>query len=295
MNNLKRIVMSKNFITIVLLLVGLVVLYIGYDMTIKKETNPIRVPVATRTINPTEQITEEDITWKTVPSAAVSENVLQHDILITGNYANINVTIPEGSMFYEEWVIGKNDLPGKWVELVEKGEVPYYFPVSITSTLGNSVLPDTYIDVYLKIEDENGTVMFGKFLDNIKILAVHDSNGKNVFGNAEEIGNPSYIGFGVTSELYLLLKKAEYLGLEFTISPRGQTPPTYDYIVVKSETLKEYIESKTIMVPEDEILKETEKENGTNNNQNGEVVPNEQNNQGTQQVTPQDNNSTVVQ
>lgn len=292
MNNLKRIVTSKNFITIVLLLVGLIILYIGYDATIKKETDPVRVPVATRTINPTEQITEKDITWKTVPSAAISNNVLLEDIFIKGNYANINVTIPEGSMFYEEWVIGKNDLPGKWVELVEKGEVAYYFPVSITSTLGNSILPDTYIDVYLKIDDENGTVMFGKFLDNIKVLAVHDSNGKNVFGNAEEIGNPSYIGFGVTNELYLLLRKAEYLGLEFIISPRGQTPPTYNYIVVKSETLKEYIESKTIMVPEDEILKETEtKQEGTNTEQNNEVVPNDQNNQG----TTQDSNSTVVQ
>lgn len=292
MNNLKRIVTSKNFITIALLLVGLIILYIGYDATIKKETDPVRVPVATRTINPTEQITEKDITWKTVPSAAISNNVLLEDIFIKGNYANINVTIPEGSMFYEEWVIGKNDLPGKWVELVEKGEVAYYFPVSITSTLGNSILPDTYIDVYLKIDDENGTVMFGKFLDNIKVLAVHDSNGKNVFGNAEEIGNPSYIGFGVTNELYLLLRKAEYLGLEFIISPRGQTPPTYNYIVVKSETLKEYIESKTIMVPEDEILKETEtKQEGTNTEQNNEVVPNDQNNQG----TTQDSNSTVVQ
>lgn len=263
MKNIMKIIKSKNFVTIVMLLTGLVLLYIGYDYTIKKETDPVRVPVATRTINPTEQITEKDITYKTVPKAAVSDNVLTSKILISGNYANINVTIPEGSMFYSEWVIGKNDLPGKWVELVNKGEVPYYFPVSIASTLGNSVLPDTYIDMYLKITDDNGTVMFGKMLDNIKVLAVHDSRGQNVFGSAEDIGTPAYIGFGVTSDLYLLLKKAEYLGLEFTLSPRGQTPPTYDYIVVKSETLKEYIESKTVMVPEDEILKETETKTDT--------------------------------
>ena len=98
MKNIMKIIKSKNFVTIVMLLTGLVLLYIGYDYTIKKETDPVRVPVATRTINPTEQITEKDITYKTVPKAAVSDNVLTSKILISGNYANINVTIPEGSM-----------------------------------------------------------------------------------------------------------------------------------------------------------------------------------------------------
>ena len=36
-------------------------------------------------------------------------------------------------------------------------------------TLGNNVLPDTYIDIYMKATDENGTAMFGKLLKNIKV------------------------------------------------------------------------------------------------------------------------------
>lgn len=304
MANVKRILMNKNVVTIVLLLVGLVILYFGYDYTIKKETSPVSVPVTTRTINPTEKITDSDIKWVTVPQAAVGKNVIRNNGLLVGNYANINVTIPEGSMFYTEWVITKDELPGKWIELVKKGEVPYYFPVSITTTLGNSILPDTYIDIYLKIVNDSGTVMFGKMLENIKVLAVHDSEGKNVFAEASNIGTPSYIGFGVTSDLYLLLKKATYLNLEFIISPRGQTPPTHDYIVVKSETLQEYINSKTVMVPEDEILKETEdkidengavipekdtEKNTNNNNTNNNQTTNNQQNASTPQTNVNSN------
>ena len=40
--------------------------------------------------------------------------------------------------------------------------------VNIENTLGNNVLPNTYIDIYMKAKDENGTPMFGKLMKNIK-------------------------------------------------------------------------------------------------------------------------------
>ena len=55
MNNfvigLKRFLTNKNVVTIVLVLVILVVLYWGYTSSIKKQTQPVNLPLAAHTIN----------------------------------------------------------------------------------------------------------------------------------------------------------------------------------------------------------------------------------------------------
>lgn len=81
MNNfvigLKKFFTNKNVVTIILVLVILVALYIGYSSSIKKQTNPINLPVASKTINPETRITSEDITYKKVPGSMVDQNVIR--------------------------------------------------------------------------------------------------------------------------------------------------------------------------------------------------------------------------
>lgn len=256
----KRFITNKNVVTIILVLVILVVLYFGYSSSIKKETNPVSMPVAARTINPQTQITNEDVTYIQVANSMVGEGAIRASGNIIGMYTNVNVTIPEGSMFYSEWLAKSEDVPGNWIEQLDydAGELGYYMSVDIVSTLGNSVLPNTYIDMYMKATDENGTVMFGKLMKNVKVLVVHDSNGENVFKNTAEVGSPSKIGFAVNQDMYILLKKAEYLNIELVLAPRGSTVPTEDYVIVTSATLRDYIDAQTITVEEDIIESEIE-------------------------------------
>ena len=241
-------------------MVILVALYIGYSGSIKKQTNPISMPVAARRINQKTQITSEDVTYKQVANSMVGNDAIRSSAMIIGKYTNINVTIPEGSLFYSDWLVDSEDIPGNWIEQLdyEAGELGYYMSVDIASTLGNSVLPDTYIDIYMKAADENGTIMFGKLMKNIKVLVVHDSSGKNVFDNSSEIGSPSKIGFAVNQDMYMLLKKAEYLNVELVLAPRGVTVPTEDYVIVTSATLRDYIDAQTITIEEDIIAEEIE-------------------------------------
>lgn len=259
MNNfvigLKRFLKNKNVITVLLVIVILVVLYIGYSGSIKSKTNPVNVPVAARTINAQTQITNEDVRFVTVANSMVADNVILSTGLIIGKYTNLNVTIPEGSMFYSEWLTEADKIPGNWIEQLdyEAGELGYYMNADIVSTLGNSVLPNTYIDIYMKAQDENGTIMFGKLMKNAKVLVVHDANGQNVFGSLEETRVPSKIGFAVSQDMYILLKKAEYLQLELVVAPRGSTVPTEDYVIVTSSVLRDYIDAQTKTVEEDVI------------------------------------------
>lgn len=256
----KRFITNKNVVTIILVLIILVVLYFGYSGSIKKQTNPVNMPTAAKKISPKTKITSELISYKQVPSSMIDKNAIRNISLILDKYTNVNVTIPAGSLFYSEWLVDESNLPGNWIEQLdyEKGELGYYMDVNVESTLGNNVLPDTYIDVYMKASDENGTTMFGKLMKNIKVLVVHDGSGNNIFDDTESIGVPSKIGFAVNQDMYILLKKAEYLNIDLILAPRGATVPTEDYIIVTSATLRDYIDAQTITVEEDVITGEIE-------------------------------------
>ncbi len=262
MNNLviglKRFFTNKNVVTIILVLVILVVLYFGYSGSIKQKTDPVNIPVAARKIAPRTKITADDIRYQAVARSMVSENAITSAAAILDKYTNVNVTIPEGSMFYSEWLDESANIPGNWIEQLDRdaGEYGYYMDVSIESTLGNSVLPDTYIDIYMKANDENGTIMFGKLMKNIKVLVVHDSNGNNIFSDSDNIGVPSKIGFAVSQDMYILLTKAKYLNVDLVLAPRGSTVPSEDYVIVTSATLRDYIDAQSITIEEDIIAEE---------------------------------------
>jgi len=277
MNNfvvgLKKFFTNKNVVTVIGVIVVLVLLFWGYTSSIKKETNPINVPVAAKTITSKTQITQEDVTYQEMPGAMIGEGVIRSSWEIVGKYTNINVTVPAGSVFYYDWLVTEDKLPGNWIDQLnyEAGEVGYYMDVNIVNTLGNNVLPNTYIDIYMKTADENGTIMFGKLLKNVKVLVVHDGSGNDVFQNAGSVSSPSKIGFAVSQDLYILLNKAEYLGdVELIITPRGSSVPIKDEIVVTSEVLRDMIDAKTITVPEDVVSEEVQ-------DPNAEVKPEENN------------------
>ena len=258
MNNfvigLKRFFTNKNVVTIVLILVILVVLYWGYTSSIKKQTEPVNIPVAAHTIYETTEITSDDVVYKQVANSMLSDGVIRNSAAVIGKYTTVGATVPEGSPFYSTVVVDADNVPGNWIEQLnyDEGELGYYMSVDTESTLGNSVLPNTYIDIYMKATDENGTVMFGKLMKNVKVLVTHDSSGKNAFAN-DGSGQPSKIGFAVSQDMYILLHKAEFLDLDLVIAPRGKTVPSEDYVIVTSATLRDYIDVQTITVEEDVI------------------------------------------
>ena len=108
MNNfmigLKRFFTNKNVVTIILVIVILVVLYFGYSGSIKKQTNPVNMPTAAEKINPKTKITSELIQYKQIASSMIDENAIRNTSLILDKYTNVNVTIPQGSLFYQEWL-----------------------------------------------------------------------------------------------------------------------------------------------------------------------------------------------
>ena len=92
--------------------------------------------------------------------------------------------------------------------------------------------------------------MVGKLLENIKILAVQDSNGNNVFANLDQKGTPSTIIFAVPSEYYILLMKSKYLrSVDTTLIPVPTDESLKDdpgELKLSSTELKDYINNITV-------------------------------------------------
>ena len=275
MNNLKKFLSNKNTVTIIGVVLGVLVLYVGYTWRVNKAVEPIKVPYALTTIQPRTEITESMIGYMNVARSAIKEGVIVSKERLIGRYSNINTMIPAGSMFYTAAVTTKEELPDSALYDVPEGETLYYLPINMTTSFNNSIMPGNYVDIYIQTasadEDENGKTtssakaMIGKFLSDIKILAVKTSDGKNVFENTDETRTPAVIIFSVPEETHLLLRKAAYIGklsgysnidiIPVPKTKKGASTETTQQITstISSSYIKKFIEERSKYVPLDEL------------------------------------------
>ena len=260
MNNfiisLKRFFKNKNTVTVlgVLLILGL--LYFAYNYTINKAVEPMQIPVAASTIQPRTEITRDMITTISVPSIAVTKGKVITSIgQLTGKYTNVNSVIPQGSMFYQQMIVNKSELPDSAFTEVKDGEIPVQFKVNMESTYGNSIYPGNKIDMYMKADNELKQVMLGKLFENIEVLAVKDSRGRHVFENTDEDREPAYILFGLKPELFILLTKATYMknfNVELILVPHGGLIQSEGETEVTTQYLVDFIDANTVTIYEDQ-------------------------------------------
>ena len=203
---------NKNTVTIIAVLLAVGVLYAAYYYRIKMETDPVSVPYATREIGPREEITGDMISTRQIPGGVVNKNVMKNRNEIIGKYVNYNSVIPENGLFYKDMLVNWEDLPTSLFEDIPDGNTVILLPVSLDKTCGNSIYPGNYIDLYYQSwkEDSNNVnkVFFGKFIESIKVLAVVDDHGNNVFETAKSPKTPASLMFSVPEDMHLLLRKA---------------------------------------------------------------------------------------
>lgn len=269
MNNLivgfKKFLTNKNTVTVIGVLAAIVILYIGYNMRINQAITPITVPYALEEINPGVQITEDMVGTKEIPQSMSDGTILTDTADVIDMYSNADSVIPEGSLFYTRSVVSREQLPGSIILDYPRGYVLYNLDVDMASTYSNSIYPGNYIDIYLKVQnvvDPNNPaasgddrIMVGKLLENVKVIAVYDSDGNNVFANLDEKTTPAQIIFAVPEEYHILLRKASFLrAYESEIIPVPTAESLEDEpgdVNLSSEDLKNFINNVTAMTEED--------------------------------------------
>lgn len=260
-NNIKKILSNKNTVTVVGIVLIIVVLYFAYNFRVNQATQPISVPYANSLISPGVQITEDMVGTTEITKSMLNKiGAKQNYNEIIGKYSNTDSVIPKGSLFYEKNIIEKQMISSNGLKTPE-GYVPYHLDnVSIDTTYGNAMFPGNYIDIYLKIvqkqtnskQQQSDYIRFSKLFEDIKIVAVKDGAGSDVFADLDDVKTPSMLIFNLPEEYYTILRKCENLtGLQATIVPvptnESLEESPSEEVKIADKDLVKYINDNTLV------------------------------------------------
>lgn len=253
MNSIVRFLKNKNTVTVIGVILIIAILWGGYYYQLQKTVKPKSVPVAARTIQPRTQITSDMIKYVEVPQSYISDNALTNQSDILNMYANYNTVIPEGSMFYQEAVTNKEALPNYILSLLKEGEFAVSYDLSETDyTNGWGIMPGDKIDFYMRVTSDEGSVMLGKFLENVEIIAVTDDAGNNVYEVNDGSRTPSKLIFGVKEDIFLLLLRANYIDIEmFPVQHGAWIDDSEATTKLTTQELIDYIKARTVQLSTD--------------------------------------------
>lgn len=262
MNSIVRFFKNKNTVTVIGVIIIVALLWGGYYYQVQKQVKPVSVPVAAVTIQPRTQITSEMITYVEVPEAYITENAITNEDDILSMYAHYNTVIPAGSMFYNEAVTTAEAMPNYLLTLLKEGEIGLSYDLGTVEGPAPAIMPGEKIDIYMRVTTEEGSVMLGKLIENIEVLAVTDSEGYNVYEVNDGSRTPAYLNFGVQEDIFLLLMRAQYLDVEFFPIQHGAWKDDKNaQITLTTQELIDYINARVVKLSTDPVA-------GANNQQN---------------------------
>lgn len=274
MNNIligiKRFLGNKNTVTIMGVLAGIAVLYIGYNWRVKQAIEPKSVPYAKQEIAANTLITNDMVGSVKVSKSMVdsTQNLATSNNQVVGKYVAYDSTIPEGSLFYKSQLMTEEQLPNYIVRNIPEGYTVYSLEVNSHLTYANSIMPNDYIDLYFKAMDDENKVIFTKLIESIKVIAVKDSQGKSVFSSESKNSQPAELVFAVPDDMFLLLKKSDYItsnSIAIVPVPRNANyTENPNATQVASDVIIDFILSKSAYIPENNT--NGTDENNTNNN-----------------------------
>ena len=262
-----RFFKNKSLVTLIASVVCVAIIAFFYNYRVNKIIDTIEIPVAVRRLDAREEITSDKIKKVKVAKSLLTSNIITNTQKLESKFVNYNTFIPEGGMFYESAVVEWSSMPDSAWSNISEGKTIIYLDINDASAYGNSIYPNDRIDLYIKMSYQ-GKIVYGKFVQSIKVLAVKDEYGRHIFKKEAGSAKPAQLIFEVDEEMFLLLKSVSYLGNKFQIIP---VPRNSNYTAAEGETLitgdffKEQIKLQANMMYPDII-------DSNNNNQNIEIV-----------------------
>lgn len=216
--------------TVAALIFGIV----GYTQyKINAEVDKVPVIYTTKEISPRTEIKENMVSVRYVPSQGVPPNAIRSSKQVVGKWTVSGFGVSKNSMLFKEKISKKDDLPDSSILSLRKGEVAFSLLVDLETSLGNSIIPNSNVDLYFRtkkqdISNQEGMeVLYGKLASQIRVVAVKDAQATNVFQtegvekeeNEDELKNENkersmasiYI-FAVPEELNVMLNRAKLVG-----------------------------------------------------------------------------------
>lgn len=247
----KRLIGNKNTVTILGVLACIAVLIVGYNYRVKMAISPISIPYAKQNIPARTLITSDMIGKIQVSSTYVNDadNLVKTVNEVVNKYVSYKTNIPEGSLFYQEYLKEADEMPDSAFANIPDGYTIFSLDVTADSTYANSIRAGDYIDLYMSARDtENNLVIYGCFIESIRVLAVKDSKGNNIVENTLAAGKPAELLFAVEEDMYLLLMRASFIkeaGIKIEPLLRNKNyTDAAGKTQVSSEYLRSFIENR---------------------------------------------------
>ncbi|HIR74351.1 TPA: hypothetical protein IAB95_02485 [Candidatus Ventrenecus avicola] len=279
LTKLKRFIGNKNTVTILCVVAGVVVLYVGYNYRVSSAINPTTIPYARNTLEARHVITAEDIGYMEVNSDVVtkSDNLITNANELIGQEVTYGNVIQQNSLFYTGDVTDPSLSPDYVLSDIEDGYTAFSLSVDTYTTYGNAIAKGDYIDLWFNGEDDTDKIIYTNLVRSIRVLDVRDSSGVSL-EHANSTGEPAELLFAVPDDLYALLVKAQQVGTlepvprnrNYTADP-GETEVVSDYVV-------QYVLSKSATIPDESTSSNTDTNTTMNNNANNNTTTNNGNN-----------------
>ena len=279
LTKLKRFIGNKNTVTILCVVAGVVVLYVGYNYRVSSAINPTTIPYARNTLEARHVITAEDIGYMEVNSDVVtkSDNLITNANELIGQEVTYGNVIQQNSLFYTGDVTDPSLSPDYVLSDIEDGYTAFSLSVDTYTTYGNAIAKGDYIDLWFNGEDDTDKIIYTNLVRSIRVLDVRDSSGVSL-EHANSTGEPAELLFAVPDDLYALLVKAQQVGTlepvprnrNYTADP-GETEVVSDYVV-------QYVLSKSAIIPDESTSSNTDTNTTMNNNANNNTTTNNGNN-----------------
>lgn len=268
LTKVKRFIGNKNTVTILCVVAGIAVLYIGYNYRVSSAINPTTVPYAKNTLEARHVITVDDIGYMEVNSDVVSksDNLITNGNELIGKEVTYGNTVQQNSLFYDGDITEPELSPDYVLSDIEDGYTAFSLSVDTYTTYGNAIAKGDYIDLWFNGEDDTNKIIYTNLVKSIRVLDVRDSAGVSL-EHANSTGEPAELLFAVPDDMYSLLVKAEQVGtLEPVPRNRNYTADPGETEVV-SEYVVQYVLSKSVTIP-DENTSSGSNSNSTTNNTN---------------------------
>ncbi|MCM1053155.1 MAG: hypothetical protein NC483_04195 [Ruminococcus sp.] len=266
---IRRFLSNKNTITILGVMLGIVVLYVGYNYRVKTAVETVVIPYATQEITATSKITADSVATMevlrsmVVSSKSIISNYAEVVNTVQANCASERMTIPSGSFFYKDQIKPCNAVTNNALKEMPDGYRAVSLAVDLQKTYGNSMQPGDYIDLYVKAQSEDHKLIYGEFITKLPILDVRDNTGQSIFYGTSTSNTPALLLFAVPNydevdpdlNLYLLLAKASMLSSIELIPVPGNKAYTSEVgeTRVTSQYLKQLIINQTLTIPNESV------------------------------------------
>lgn len=256
--NLKRFISNPNTMTFLLVIVLIVVIYFVYNSLVNRAVAPITLPFSSKLLSEETEITGDVVSTVKLSGTFVTssgEGLIHNRGLVIGKYVAEGYQIPKNSFFYKSAITDETNTNKRVGENMPDGYTTFTLSVDFHKTYGCSIMPGNYIDIYFKaISDDGKKIIYDLFIKSIRVEAVLNKDGNNVFTHTkeDEAPKPDSLVFAVPNDYKELLETALLIrsnSIELFPIPRNagysENP---EETSIANEAIAEFILSKSVHV-----------------------------------------------